>query len=208
MSDRSAVSSVNLSTKQLLFVARKLGSFSKRPLLHVGTDLEAIAKVRNKGGEISGIVDQKTTELPDYVSSGSPCGSMQTPAHSIHRVLIGDTNVFAGDGVTPESTIALANLLSTLKGRGKLVIPVTSLDGTERELWHQRLAGFPGKLTGRVLKTGMLGYLTLTFVVRGIHSIPVLEFTIDRKTISRLEWHKLAREAVMKRMQHQTPAAA
>lgn len=206
MSERPAVQ--QLSTKQLTFLARKLGCFGNRSLLHVGTDSEAISAIRQRGGHILGIVEATDQAQPEWVTVGSPCGSIQVAAHSVQHVLIGDAAVFAGVQPTPESTIALANLLSCLKKRGRLLVPVPAVEGPEVELWRERLSGFPGKLTQRLYKTGVFEYASLAVVLRGIHRIPVLEWTIPRKLISRLEWHKFARDAVMQRMQQSSSAAA
>lgn len=207
MPDRSAVAHLDLTKKQYFFLARKLGCFSNRPLLDVGGDGLWISELVRRGAKLHGIIDQSAENLPETVSVGSPAGSIKPAAHSMHRVLVRDLEVFQENRVGPETTIALANLLSCLKPRGRMIIPVASIDDEEFVLWKERLAGFPGKLNQRILKTGLGDYLSLAFLLRGIHQISVLEFILNRKPVSRLEWHRLAREAVMQRMQR-SPAAA
>ncbi len=207
MPERPAVDSRNLTKKQFYFLGRKLGCFSKRPVLDLGSDGTWTAEVAGRGGAIQGIVDQAADDLPEVITVGSPTGSISQDVHSIHRILVRDLSLFENNEVTPETTIALANLLSCLKPRGRMAIPIADPEGTEHQLWTERLQGFPGRLTTRVYKTGLFDKLTLMFLFRGKHEIPVLEFTVERKPISRLEWHKLAREIVMQRMQ-KSPAAA
>lgn len=207
MPERPAVNSINLTKKQFYFLGRKLGCFSKRPVLDLGADGTWTAELAHRGAAIQGIVDQQSDDLPEVISVESPTGSIAQEVHSIHRILVRDLSLFENDEVTPETTIALANLLSCLKPRGRMVIPVTDPEGNEHALWTERLQGFPGRLTTRVYKTGLFDKLSLLFLFRGKHEIPVLEFTVERKPISRLEWHKLAREVVMQRMQN-SPAAA
>ncbi|MBT5018117.1 hypothetical protein OAH05_01165 [bacterium] len=201
MPDQSMVVSSDLTKKQFLFLIRKLGVFSKRPALDVSAKGDLLPEVFRRGGNIQAIVDHSEEEAREEISVGSPAGSVSQPAHSVHRILVRDSSVFSGSAISPESTIALANLLSCLKSRGKLIIPVSGEIEAATNLWNERLQGFPGKLTHREYKTGIISYLNLTFLLRGVHQIPVLEFNIEKKLISRLEWHRLAREAVMIRMQ-------
>ncbi|WP_417848225.1 hypothetical protein [Thalassoglobus sp.] len=207
MPDRSAVTCPDLTKKQFLFLARKLGCFSKRSLLDVSHAGDWVADATRRHGAIEGIAELAKEVPAENVTVGSPAGSISQAAHSMHRVLVRDISVFQSEEMTPETTIALANLLSCLKPRGRMVIPVSAVDGTEHELWKQRLSGFPGRLTSRIYKTNVLDYASLTFVLRGIHEIPVLEFAIDRKPISRIDWHRFAREAVMARMENSNAAA-
>ena len=207
MPERSATSSRDFTKKQFYFLTRKLGCFSKRPVLDLGANGTWATDVARRGGTIQAIVDDAADAPPEGITVGSPTGSIPQPVHSIHRILIRDLSLFESDEVTPETSIAIANLLSCLKPRGRMVIPVAELEGSEQQLWTERLHGFPGRLTTRVYKTGLIDTLSLMFLFRGKHEIPVIEFTVERKPISRLEWHRLAREAVMQRMQ-KSPAAA
>lgn len=195
-----------LSVKQLNLLARRLGSFSGRHVLDVSANSSAwVVQTRKRGGTISGIVD--STDITDEcLTCGSPAASISHPAHSVNSVLIRDNALFEQPSSTVETTIALANLLSCLKSRGRLIMPVTDIE-TSRSLWTMRLDGFPGTLRSRELKTGLMDYVTLAFLVRGIHSIPILEFTIGRQLLSRLQWHQLARDAVMKRAATSSAAA-
>lgn len=201
MPDQSMVVSSDLTKKQFLFLVRKLGVFSKRPTLDVSAKGDWLSEVFQRGGKLQAIVDHSEEEPREEISVGSPSGSISHPVHSIQRILVRDSSVFNDSAVSPESTIALANLLSCLKSRGKLIIPVSGDIETASNLWSERLQGFPGKLTQREYKTGIVSYLNLTFLLRGVHQISVLEFTVEKKLTSRLEWHRLAREAVMNRMQ-------
>lgn len=207
MADQSMVATTVSTKKQFLFLIRKLGGFSKRPVLDVSESGEWHAEVVRRGGSLQSIVDDSDQESSEHLLVGSPAGSIGVAAHTMQRILVRDSLVFRESNVTPEMTIALANLLSSLKSRGKLVIPVAGDIDVAKEVWKARLAGLPGKMSQRVYKTGLLSYLNLTFLMRGIHNVQVLEFTVDRKVLSRLEWHRLAREAVMQRMQQSSAAA-
>lgn len=207
MPDRVTVARPELTTKQLNFLARKLGCFAKHTLLDVCTDGSWISAISRRGGTIRAITDRADAEVAGLITFGSPAASIQQEVHSVHRVLIRDHQVFDGDEANPETTIALANLLSCLGKRGRLVIPLAELGGREQRVWQERLAGFPGRISIRTYKTGLFDYLNLTFLLRGVHQISVLEFTVDRKLNSRLEWHRLAREAVMQRLAAASAAA-
>lgn len=207
MPERVTVARPELTTKQLNFLARKLGCFAKHSLLDICSDGSWITEISRRGGTIQAITDRADAEVAGLIMFGSPAASIQQEVHSVHRVLIRDHQVFDGNAVNPETTIALANLLSCLGKRGRLVIPLAELGGEEQQLWQVRLAGFPGRISTRTYKTGLLDYLNLSFLLRGIHQISVLEFAIDRKLNSRLEWHRLAREAVMQRQAASSAAA-
>lgn len=207
MSDRFTVSCPELSTKQLHFLARKLGFSAARPALSVGWEASWVEEVVRRGGEMRGIVDHAPATPSERIAVGSPAGSITQPVHTVARVLLGPIEVFQQADEGPEVTIALANLLSCLKPKGRLVIPIGEPGSEIQQLWETRLLGFPGRLTTRTYKTGFLDYCSLAFLLRGVHQISVLEFSIDRKPISRLEWHRYAREAVMQRAKSANAAA-
>ena len=195
-----------LSVPELNLLARRLGCFSGRHVLDVSADSAAwVLQTQQRKGTISGIVDVADS-TGEGLTCGSPAASISHSAHTVNCVLIRDNSIFAQSSTTVEMTIALANLLSCLKSRGRVVIPVTDLDQA-RSIWTRRLEGFPGTLRAREIKTGILDYLTLAILFRGIHQIPVLEFTIGRKLLSRLQWHQLAREAVLNRHASSNAAA-
>ncbi|MEW4487486.1 hypothetical protein AB1L42_05360 [Thalassoglobus sp. JC818] len=197
----------DLNAKQFNMLVRKLGGFSRKPILDVsdGSD-DWVVQLSRRGGTINGIADRADETDSEIVAVGSPAASIRYSTLSMHRVLIRNNSAFLTPDVTPESTIALANLLSCLKPGGKLVIPIKDVDRCQC-LWTRRLEGFPGTLKQRQIKTGMLDYLSFAFLFSGIHSLSVLEFTIGRKPLSRLQWHRFAREAVMNRSTGNSAAA-
>jgi hypothetical protein len=140
------------------------------------------------------------------VTLGSPAASVPWSAHSLDRILFRGTSPFQAPEFSPELMIALANLGSALKPKGKLLIPVSGPDGEDAARWQRQLAVFPGTARIRELSSGLRAYLALAFLFGGLYRACVLEFTIARKPVSRLEWHRLAREAVLSRVQ--PPAAA
>ena len=206
VSDHSYEIVPELTIRQLNFLSRRLGCFSGRTLLDVSADSsEWVLQTKQRGGAISGIINNGN-EIDECVSKTAPQSAIKHSAHSLHRILIRDHQLFAHPHVTPETTIAIANLLSCLKSRGRVVIPISDVDKSLR-LWTRRFEGFPGTLIKRELATGLIDYLTGTFLLRGIHKIPVLEYSIGKKLLSRLQWHQLAREAVLNRVDTSSAAA-
>ncbi len=121
-------------------------------------------------------------------------------AQSFDAVLLRDSDAFHGALSSPEACTATANLFASLKPGQPLVCcgPV-SLDAMEAHL-----AVFPGVAQRIKLGTGGLGGLFRRLV--GQQTVQsAIEFTIPAKPISRLEWHRLARQAVMAAQQQ--PAA-
>jgi hypothetical protein len=101
---------------------------------------------------------------------------------------------------------ALANLCSSLKPRGRLLIPLSGPDCESLVVWKAELAAFPGNLRINSYSMGWRGVLTLARLFGRDHRVSVLEFRMLRRQTSRLDWHRIARAAVMDKMN--PPAAA
>lgn len=204
MSDRPAAAP--LSAGQLNMIARQAGLFRGRTLVDVGTgDAVWLRNLAQRKLPIRGMEERKRTAVAadESMTIGSPAAAVPYAAHSIDTILFRGTSVFEQAAFQPEVMIALANLGSSLKPRGTLWIPVTS---GQTQHWQQQLEIFPGTVRVRSLKAGLMDYLTLAFLLQGLQAVDVIEFRAHRKVETRLEWHRLAREAVLKRMQ--SPAAA
>ncbi len=116
------------------------------------------------------------------------------PAHSFDCVLLRETNTYTGSLSSPEACTATANLLASLKPGGVLLwcVPVP------RDLLAAHLSAFPGQPQNLTLGTGGIGGALLRLVGIGRNSgQPAVEFRLPKESISRLDWHRMARQAVM-----------
>lgn len=198
-----------LSSGQLDLIARSCGLYSGRSLVDVGTgDGAWVRKLAAQGRAIRGMEERKhaSAAADAIIAIGSPAAAVPYAAHSVDAILFRGTSVFQADAFQPELLIALANLGSSLKPRGALLIPLGQDPAVDAARWESQLGIFPGSCRVRNLSTGVLSYLTLSFLWRGVHAVSLLEFRVNRRVESRLEWHRLAREAVLRRLQ--SPAAA
>lgn len=209
MPDRAGVSESVLTLAQWTLLARRAGAFSGKAFLDVGCgEGSRLRPLAQKGLKVRGL-DESTRGArsgDDVVHVGSPFASVPVESHSLDAILFEGTTAFTAASFSPEAMIALANLGASLKPKGKLLIPVSSEDGEQAEHWKRQLAVFPGTVRVRTLSTGIMGYLTLAFLFGRAAKVSVIEFTVQRKPLSRLDWHRLAREAVMQKMN--PPAAA
>lgn len=208
MSDRETVFDA-LSEGHLNLLARRLGPFSRRSILDVGCgDGAWVQSLHRRGANVKGLDDAgKLSPHAELIHCGSPAASIPFAAHTFALVLLRGTGLFSSRTEGPEITIALANLLSCLKPRGRLVVPCLAADDEIIALWQQRLNPFPVQFRTRQLSGGLKAVLTFAKLFGRDYRVTTIEFSLGRKPISRLEWHRLAREAVMSRMQ-QPPAAA
>ena len=123
------------------------------------------------------------------------------PAQSFDCVLLRETKTYAGSLTSPEACTATANLLASLKPGGILLwcVPVS------RDAFSVHLSCFPGQ--SQILTVGRGGIFGALLRVVGIgrnSGQPAIEFRLPQEPISRLEWHRIARNAVMAAQQ---PAA-
>ena len=204
MSAQSAVVS-DLTFEQLNLIARRYGAFSGKPLLDVGCgDGRLTQMLHQRGARIQGLHDRGYTESSPIVSLGSPAASIPFPAQSFRTVLVRGCQTFLPGADHAETTIALANLLSCLNVRGLLVIPVADPEACLPH-WVRRLEPFPLTVRTRKLSGGLRSILTLARLFGRDARVSVIEFRLDARPMSRLEWHRSAREAVLGRQQ---PTAA
>ncbi len=181
-------------------------------VLDIGSgDGEVVARLRSCGVNAFGLFDGSAPPRdPEADVTGqveSPAiqaavlhQSVPFPAQSFDAVLLRNSDVYCGALSSPEACTATANLLASLKPGQPLVYcgPV-SQDAIEAHF-----TTFPGAARRIMLGTGGLGGLLRRFVGQQTEQ-PAIEFTIPAKPISRLEWHRLARQAVMAAQQQ--PAA-
>lgn len=207
MSEKGIASPIALSNKELDLIARRLGGFSGLAFVDVGCGAgQWVRQQHARGRRISGMEDRAVPDASaaGIIASGSPAAAIPWPAHSLDVILFRGTSAFTAAAFSPERMIAFANLASSLKANGRLIIPLKQ-DIAEGAYWQQQLQIFPGDFRIRTLTSGLRGLLTFQFLFGGMARIDVAEFRVKRKTTSRLEWHRLAREAVLSRA---TPPAA
>lgn len=201
-----------LSLRQLETLEQVYDLRGKKPVLDIGChDVAWVLKLRGCGTNALGVDDPTavpaTTAPQEGILRLSVAANLAVPVHACDVALIRGTAVFLAEGIAPECTIALANVLSTIKPHGHLVCAVPTDNVQAVQLWQQRLAPFGLTGTIRNLGAGLLSWLTLAPLLRPGGAVNVLEFQLSPKAISRLEWHRLAREAVMSQ-RASSPAAA
>lgn len=192
----------SLSDRQLDRIARSCGGGTGKRILDVGCgEARWVARRLHRGQPASGLEDRHPAnqERAEGIHIGSPAASIPFPSHSCHMVLLRGTALFSRTEDGPEVTIALANLLSCLKPKGRLVIPLGNDVRNVVALWTERLHPFPVRTRQREISSGWVEKLTLVHLIFSAPPVSVLEYRIGRKPISRLEWHRLAREAVLER---------
>ncbi len=194
-----------LSARQLRTIERSYGLTQGASLLDVGCGAgEWVSQLRRRGLEATGLDDvaAQTEPAAEGIVRTAIAANLSIPVHSQDVAFVRGTQVFSALNSTPETTIGLANVLSTIKPGGRLICAVAA--GSEG-LWQERLKPFQLNGTLRSCGTGLLAWLTLEPILRPGGAVTVLEFRLGAEQKSRLEWHRLAREAVMPRKK---PAAA
>jgi len=137
---------------------------------------------------------------PGQVLIGDVAGGMPVPAHSVDCVVLRSAKTFTAGLGTPEALLGAANLLSCLKPQGTLL--VLGQPGESLQAWHELLSAYPVQVSQADYKDGIGYWLTLQWL-KGSSQIqlPVLRAEIGKESISRLQWHRLVRELMMKRAQ-------
>jgi hypothetical protein len=141
-----------------------------------------------------------TPTLPGQVLIGDVAGGMPVTAHSVDCVVLRSAKTFTAGLGTPEALLGAANLLSCLKPQGTLL--VLGQPGESLQAWSELLGAFPVQLSQADYRDG-IGYWLSFQWLKGSAQIqmPVLRAEIGKEAISRLQWHRLVRELMMKRLQ-------
>lgn len=212
------MSSGTLSKPQLqrLIACCRVGRYGS--LLDVGCgDGTVVALARKIGLAATGIDDPPHLEhdgevpkAPQDVCWTSVAADIPFHAQSFDGGIVRGTRALTVEADSPELFIALANIFSCIKPRGHVAFVMSSeaTDLVEPLRWQQRLAGFPVRFSDRTLRSTFREKLSISGLFRPAQPISVIDVQIPRKPISRLEWHRLACEAVMRTRRSATPAAA
>lgn len=160
-----------------------------------------VARLRDRGLTVFGLYDGTPDLRADDDSGDIPLmqpavlhASIPFMAQSFDCVLLRDCEIYQGPLGTPEACTATANLLACLKpGRALLCtgeLPINDL--------RQHLSHFPGEAKLVTLgRGGLINALRRLFGLSLPGGVTALQFTIPRDPISRLEWHRLARQTVI-----------
>ncbi len=209
----SAAQSVAVSTARLVKdVTRRYRLTSASKLLDVGGEGEVVTNFRARGVIAFGLYDgaapprdpyanqPELIEIPERQPAVLHQG-VPFRAHTFDCVLLRETNTFDGSLSSPEACTATANLLASLKPGGVLVwcVPVS------RDALATHLSAFPGQPQSIKLGIGGIVGALLRLIGIGRNSgLPAVEYKLPIEPVSRLEWHRIARQVVMAAQQ---PAA-
>ena len=147
-----------------------------------------------------------TPTLPGQVLIGDVAGGMPVTAHSVDCVVLRSAKTFTSGLATPEALLGAANLLSCLKPQGSLL--VLGHPGESLQAWQELLSAFPIQVSQTEYSDGIGYWISLQWL-RGSAQVqmPILRAEIGKDAISRLQWHRLVRELIMKRAQTTAKAA-
>ena len=173
---------------------------------------DLVQLLNRRGINAVGIDDESGDRKQDAanVHFGSVAGAFPFEPHRFDLALVGNCRAFHGGLSGPEPLIAMANVLSSLKSRSRLVwvqpvLSDASADDTEQGLAeiNAELSPFPGSVTVGNYHDGWERFLSLEWLM-GRHrnvQLRLTTLTVPVKPISRLSWHEHAREAAMRQMQ-------
>ena len=141
-----------------------------------------------------------TPTAPGQVLIGDVAGGMPVTAHSVECVVLRTAKTFRNGLGTPESLLGAANLLSCLKPNGSLL--VIGQPGESLQRWQELLSAFPIQVSQSEYRDGLMYWLSFQWLKGSAQvQMPILQAEIGKDATSRLQWHRLVRELIMKRAQ-------
>jgi len=142
----------------------------------------------------------------DHFAFGSLSSAMRFPQHHFDLIVLRPMPAFRGELSTAEHYVATANLLSCVKAGGRLVIvePSQGRDGAAvgawMERWEKHLAAFTVDRKVQNYRDGLGWMLSFGWLSKSPRlDLKTIVLTTPSKMVSRLEWHREARTAVMPR---------
>jgi SAM-dependent methyltransferase len=151
----------------------------------------------------------------NHFAFGSLSSAMSYPQHHFDLVLVRPTPAFRGELATAEHYVATANLLSCVKPQGRLMI-VEPTEGRDNlaaaewvERWEKHLAAFTVERARGRYTEGLGWYLSFAFLGKASKlDLQTITLTVPDQAVSRLEWHRQARAAVMPKTRNARNRAA
>ena len=200
-------------------VIRKLlrnGMFRARRVLEVGCEDGRLVRFLQAQGRKAAGIDDRSGLSPLIAGLAdthhrSLAGGFPFAPHHFDAILVRGSRIYSGDLLNPEASIATANLLSSLAPRRRAIFVAPQLAGEMPvDTWisslEAHLAPFPGSVSISRYEDGWEKWLSLEWLIGRNRNVDLtlVTFTAERKAVSRLEWHQIARKCVMGRMR---PAA-
>lgn len=133
-----------------------------------------------------------TEDTPPQTQPVTLHQSLPFPAQSFECIVLQDSRAYSGPLTSPEACTATANLLAALKPAR----PLVSCGEIAPASLMAHLANFPGAACQIIMGQGGVAALIRRLLGRGGGQLAV-QFTTPRDPITRLEWHRIARQAVM-----------
>ncbi|MBX3440767.1 MAG: methyltransferase domain-containing protein [Planctomyces sp.] len=146
---------------------------------------------------------------------GSLCSAMTFPQHHFDLVVVRPNPAFRGELATAEHHVATANLLSCLKPGGRMIIveprqgrdDASAADWAAR--WDRHLEAFTAQRRVHPYADGLGWWLSLGFLKKTPRlDLQLISVTIPDAPVTRLEWHRQARTAVLPRTRQPRRKAA
>jgi SAM-dependent methyltransferase len=145
---------------------------------------------------------------------GSLSSAMSYPQHHFDLVVVRPMPSFRGEIATAEHYVATANLLSCVKAGGRMIIVepaagrdnATAAEWTER--WNRQLEAFTVEKKSSAYRDGGLMLALFGWLKKQPKlDLQLVQIAIPEKPVSRLEWHRQARAAVMPKTRNGRKAA-
>jgi len=151
----------------------------------------------------------------NHFAFGSLSSAMSYPQHHFDLIVVRPTPSFRGELATAEHYVATANLLSCVKPLGRLMIvePAEGRDGIAVaewiDRWQKHLHAFTAERVRGRYRDGLGWWLSLSFLGKASPlDLETITLTVPEQPVSRLEWHRQARAAVMPRTKNARHRAA
>lgn len=162
---------------------------------------DIVHRLHRSGVKAAGIDDDSGNQTAEpLVHFSSVAGGFPFPPHAFDLVLVGRCRAFENGLNGPEPLIAMANLLSALKTRSRLVwLRTTSDSHPDEDDLTDGLPNFAGEITSCAYEDGWERFFSLEWLI-GRHrdiELDLTTLTVPRKPVSRLAWHQLARDAAL-----------